>query len=667
MFPPEFVTPQTDIELSLSGDMAGGGQSPSGINLRLSLGGDMTGGPAFALVNPAPILDEIEAGAFDNQFYTARLLDETETVIKIENARLEKPKDSGGERVSVSIGRKILSEISVDKTYSFEVGTRETWNGAISWDRIIDNAKLNSRQYAVAKRNGLPADALTIDLIETKKHKINQPALKNYIFYDQTQTKVEISESDKIFDSNGDYVRTQSYAYNSLTYYKLLQFVAQKCGMAGVVTNVPNFQLIRADFSWKKSYRESLNNAGGMYKPLIAITADNKLKVLTKFAPIPDDFDPIEITVAHYTDLQLAITENANVSAVEITYVSSAMQANVTEDIDDPVEIIPQGGQFGDATFSETRVLRTFRYWKHSSNLNVILDKKLVREVHSTYNAENVLTDRETTNYLYDAQAKQTGMTMTIESTVPNLEIDPPVAQLLTTKTVKQASLWATDAKNPKRQFLNKKITQVRGLIAVDAENQALGASGEMEDYRQDFEKVYESGNLTADMTSPFGALETITDTLTPIGNNLYQMRTEIRDEIRGKSKFRNSEPAAGDASIGAVGGKARQFVLWREGESFSDNSGGEIIELLAGELPMDFFLELGNIILTRRMEGFQDGTVTVSGYHKSLDRGVYFTVKDRDGNKLARVLCEGVVTEFSRLSVPYEQTVVSRISISEV
>lgn len=668
LFPPDFTRIETGIGLSLSGSVAGGGQPINQVNLRLKLGGTVTGGSRFVLTTPSPILTQLDENAFAGRFYTARLLNGSGQSVLIEEARIDKPKDAIGERVSIVVGKKMLSEINPDESYTFQIGTRTTVNGAISWETIVNEGKVNSRQYQMAKRNNLPADALTFETLETKKNKLNRVPMKNFIFYDSTRTTVENSEIEKIYDSNGDYIRTQKVGYTKLTLYKIFAFVAQKCGLvfdSQTSTNIPNFEIARADLGYKQSYREFLNGLCGQYKPLIRVLGGDVLRIQTKFAGLPADFSPRSLTIDSYNDLQLTLAETTDVACVEVTYVDSQTQSNAFFDENEPVEI-SENNEFGDDDFSETRISRKYRSWYHTSNPSRILDKKLISEVISTY-VGGVLTDRETTQYFYDGQARQTGMTQTIESTVPDLQLDPPEAVLLETKVARQSQVWQTDARNFRRVYPKRITTQVRGLIATDSENQAIGKSGELEDYSQDFEKVYEHGNLTPTMASSFGPIETTVKTLTPLGNGQWEWRIEVRDDIRGKTKLRDTEAVTGDPTINSVGATSRQFIIWRDGETIAGYDGGEIMQLSVGELAFEFAEALATFMMQRRIDGKQDGTVQIPGYDKSLDRGTHFIIKDRAGADICRVVCEGVSTVFGRLGAAREQRVLTTVNISEV
>lgn len=671
-FPVEFVGEQTDLTLSLAGNVAGGGQSPAAANLRLKLSGDAVGRSVFVVSPATPILPEIEPESLSRQIYTARLLDHLGDEILISDASIDKPAAAVGEKVSITVGKKILDEITPDKTYTFQIGVWDSLEDALGgaepeWTTVLDGGKISSRQFRMAQQNNRPADVLSFEAVETKKDRLNRLPMKNYIFYDRTKTTVETQDIEKIYDSNGDYIRTQVSGYNSLTFYKILEFVCGKCGFSSFESDVPNFPLTRADFSYKKSYREGLNGICGMYEPRFFYNSDgNVLRVKTKFVSLPEDFEPESLTVQHIADLQLSISQSTNVAGVEISYIDSTGQASASVDEVLPPEKIERG-EYGDDNYSETRVVRTYRKWFDTSRPFVILDRKLIREVHSTYDNLLNLTDRETTDYSYDAQARALGMTQKIESTVPDLDANPPAAALLTTKTVKRVNVWTCDARNPRRQYMSKIITQTRGLIGIDSQNQAIGASGELEDYKNDFEKIYEHGNLTADMTSEFGPIETVTKTLTPTGSGQWEWRIEIRNDILGKTARRETEPATGDPTLNGVGGRARQFTVWCDGVGQSNYVDGEIIDLSGGEVPFGLLEILANIIIDRRINGLQDGTVQIPGWHKSLDRGTYFTIRDRDGSRLARVIAEGVQTTFSRLGVANQQTVMTTVQISEV
>lgn len=661
-FPPSPHNQSAEFSVSIGGNLTVKGQSSSGATFRVKIGGDVRISGAFVFEIPPPILDEPEENAFALQIYTARLLDEYGNEILITDAVKDQPKGEIGERISLTVGRKDLSIIAPDKTYTFQIGRWENLQDAIGgeepeWETVCDNAGLNSRSFSIGRNGKRPNDNLTFDIVESNKNRLNYFPPRNYILYDSLQVNVETDDIERTYTSSGDYVKTTANAFPNLTFYKILDFIKERCGFSGINARLPNFPVIRADFPFDMSYAQSLAGIAGMYQPIFSVE-DNVLIVKTKFAELPDDFEPNALTINDYRQLSLQIAGSTRVDGIRLVYIYSNASADYYDDR--LVQTSEQTGDFGDEDYTRTDINRTYRDWYFTEQPDAPVRTELIREVHSTYNASLDLIGRETNDYNYDAQGKRTSSHREIESRVPDLADDGNLL-LMTVRDERQTVFYTTDSRNPKRQIQSKNITQISGMISVDASNQYFD-----QDFTQDYLEAHKAGNLTTDMTSYFGAIKTITETLTSLGNNQFEVRISAVDHLRGATVNSVSEPKTGDASLTGVGGRQRRFVLWADGVSTNSRTGGEILDLVGGELPQSFLLILGEIILNRRLSGFSDGSLQIPGYHKSLNRGVYFRVFDRGGNSLGRFIAEAVNATFSNLGTK-DQTVMTTVQISEV
>lgn len=660
--PPSPHNESASFGVSIGGNIAVKGLSPSGATFRIKIGGDVSIKGKFVFSTPPPILGEIDENAFAVQIYTARLLDENNQEILISDASRDQPKGEIGERISLTVGRKDLSLINPDKLYTFQIGTWSNLQDAIDgiepvWKTVCEDARLNSRSFSIGRNGRLAADSLSFEIIESNKNRLNFYPQRNYILYDSLQINVETNDIERTYTSDGDYIRTTANAFPNLTFYKILNFIKERCGFSGLDIRLPNFPVVRADFPFDQSYARSLAGIAGMYEPIFSVIS-GILIVQTKFTELPDDFAPRELAIVDYRQLSLQISASTHVDGVRLVYIDSNALADYYEDRF--VQMREETGDFGNDDYTRTDINRTYRDWFYDEQPDSPVRSELIREVHSTYNNVLDLIGRESNDHIYDAQGKRTNSARTVESLVPNLAASGTPA-LLTVREENQSVFYATDAQNPKRQIQSKTVTQVSGLYSIDAENQYFD-----QDFKQDFLKAHETGNLTASMTSEFGFLKTVTETLTPLGNNQFEVRTSTVDHLRNATTNGISEPKTGDASLNSVGGKSRRFIVWADGVSTNARTGGEIIDVAVGELPFEFAQVLGNIILNRRLAGFSEGSVTIPGYHESLQRGVFFRVFDRSGNSLGRFICEAVNTTFNNLGQT-NQVVISTVQISEV
>jgi len=627
--PPSPVNVPIAFSLSVAGEIAGASQAQNAIRLRVSVSGDLTGRAKFSLQTPAPILNEVSPDAFAKRFNVAKLSDNFGNLIDFESASVDAPANQIGVRVSINISKKDLSLLSVDRTYTFEIGVKEALSGETDWITVLEDAPLSSRNFNLQWQN----DSLSFGAIEPLKNKLNKYPLKNYIFYNSSRTEVRLSEIDKVFDQFGNYVRTEVRALPILTLYKILDFYKSFCGFANIVTNITNHELTRFDLNITSSYLESLAGITGAFSPTFFVS-NNVLYILDKSAAVPFDFEPRAITADEFFNWSVSMPEDALIDGFQVSFVDSDSLADYYADR--LVQSREETGTFGNSDYTRTDINRTYRNWFFDEQLLNPVRTELIREVHSTYNDTLDLIGRESNDHVYDAQGKRTNSARKVESKVPNLASSGELA-LLTVREENQSVFYESDARNSRRQFQSKTITQTRGLVSIDSENQYFE-----QDFKQDFLKAHETGNLTASMTSEFGLLKTITETLTPLGNNQFEVRTSTVDHLRGATTNGISEPKTGDASLNSLGGRQRQTIVLREGMTLLNRPGNKIDNFNLGEIPLQIGIPLVERIIDRRVTRKQSGSISIAGFDQSIERGTFFKVLNRAGASFGIYLTEG-------------------------
>jgi hypothetical protein len=645
------------LSLGLSGELTGRRAKPTDLHLGLKLAGEMTGSVRLAIVIPAPILNEAAENAFADQCYAARLLGDG-VEIKISSAVIEKPKNEIGMRVSANISQKQLSLISLDKNYTFQVGISSSPIVPLTWHTILEDAELDSRTFSRSFSNKAPNDSLSIGLFSPVTNKLNRGPASNIILYDPNKTEVSGDSIEAVYDNNGAAIGTQIVARSGLNLYAVLARLRSESGFSSIQTNIPNYEITRAEFGITQTFNQSVSPFIGVFQPLI-FAVGNVLWILDKTAAIPDEFVPRAIVAANLENLSVSIPSGGVPDGFELSYIDSDRTANFYTTR--TVTTFEESGIYGEAQYTRTDIVRTFRDWKNTNNPTSVLRTELLSEVHSVYNNSLVLIGRETQSFVFDAQGKQKSSERTVEATVPNLNAGGALA-LLTVREESQTIVYKPDPKNPRRFVQNRIVTQTRGLIAVDSENKYFD-----EDFRQDFVEAHKAGNLTVSMTSEFGPVKTVTEALHSLGNGQYQVRVSTVDHVRGTTTNSLSEPKTGDATLSAVGGRSSKKIVWRTGINQSNRSGIPPESFSGGEVPLAILEPLCQRILERRASGKHEGSVSVIGFDPSMDRGVFFSLYDRDNSYFGRYIAAGLRVTLDNLGVPYQQKVSTEIDCEEI
>ncbi|HEX8288851.1 MAG TPA: hypothetical protein VF556_12695, partial [Pyrinomonadaceae bacterium] len=645
------------LSLGLSGELTGRRSKPTDLHLGLKLSGEMTGSVRLAIVIPAPILNEAAENAFADQCYAARLLGD-DVEIKISSAVIDIPENEIGLKVSAQISEKELSLISLDKLYTFQVGISSSPIVPLTWHTVLEDAQIDSRTFSQAFASKAPNDNLSVVLFSPVTNKLNRGPASNIILYDPNKTEVSGDSIETIYDNNGSPIGTQLVARSGLNLYHILARLRAESGFSSIETNIPNYEITRAEFGITQTFNQSISPFIGVFQPLL-FPVGNVLWILDKTAAIPDEFEPRAIVADKMENLTISIPSGGVPDGFELSYIDSDRTANFYTTR--TITTFEESGVYGDDNFTRTDIVRTFRDWKNTNNPTSVLRTELISEVHSTYDNALILIGRETQSFVFDAQGKQKSSTRTIEATVPNLNAGGALA-LLTVREETQTIVYKPDPKNPRRFVQNRIVTQTRGLIAVDSENKYFD-----EDFKQDFVEAHKAGNLTVSMTSEFGPVKTVTEALHALGNGQYQVRVSTIDHVRGTTTNSLSEPKTGDATLSAVGGRSSKKIVWRTGINQSNRSGIPPEPFSGGEVPLAILEPLCQRLLERRAAGKHDGGITVSGFDPSMDRGVFFSLYKRNGDYVGRFVSTGLRVTLDNLGVAFQQKVTTEITCEEI
>jgi len=290
------------------------------------------------------------------------------------------------------------------------------------------------------------------------------------------------------------------------------------------------------------------------------------------------------------------------------------------------------------------------REWRSGDAPDEILRSEIVSIKKETYIELLTLVSRRTETHSFDAQGRRVSTSVINLGLVPDLAADG-VPSLQTIREEDQTVSYTTDPKNPRRSIQSKIVTKIRGMVAVDSENQYYDPdTGSQADFKQDFLEAHKAGNLKDGMTAGYGPLKTVTETLIDLGNNQYQMSVSTIDHLRKTESNSFSEPKTGDASLSSSLGKQSQVIVLKDGLTLAMRPGNALETLAIGELPLFFGIPLVERKLASRDVQKQSGTVNVIGYSDSIDRGTFFTLFDREENNAGKFLMAGFRADITPL-----------------
>lgn len=594
----------------------------------IGLAGDWAFETALVLVAPEPLLRTVAANAFSNQDYRGGggrlLVNDIET--KFVRAEINAPAGTLGKTLSIELAQADLSLLPANAAFRFEIGKRVA--GALQWTTIVDGARLTSRQFRMSSgRNGLSIS------IKDFSSKLDKFPKNNLIVYDAAKADVSIDDIEPLYANTDEAITTAAVPITVLTLYKLLDIAfVDGCGFSSVETDIPNYEIARCDFSVTNSYASAVAQFIGMYEPDFRVEG-NSLLIQKTIDPHPTGYAPNSIQANRYPNFTEAQDfAAANMDGYIVSYMASAGATFVDRNLPDVIE---PSGTFGAANFTETTIRRKMRDWFEPGEPVAVRSelKKETREIRRN----GIIIGRETKENLFDRLGRASGYTNTIEARMPDvMQNDAPT--LLLARSESQKIRYKTNPFSPRQTIPGKIETASKALLAVDSENTALDANGDDAPYGQDYERVFEAGNLKSGMTSEFRTLETVTEYFRPQPNGQIEVRVERFDALRGKMKpSLPSDVRSGDISVLNFQ-RQKQRVIFRAGVTQANRT-GEMRALNAGELPYLFASEIAEYLLEQPPV---TGQVELIGFDESLERGVSFNLRGRNDENLGDFKARG-------------------------
>ncbi len=594
----------------------------------------------LVLTMPPPILPT--SANFRNGFLTARLF-QNGISIPVKAFTVSAPKDSLSKAIAVQVGAFDRAAIDPAGAFKFEIGQKQNHADNFQWFTVADGAKLQTKNFNVQ----FPVDTLSFVASAEDNVKLQTAPPCPRVVYDSR--KIQLSDSEAvIYTENGLLVTTQLIDVGNLTLYKLLDFAfVSGCGFASVQTDLPNYEISRLDFPLTATYLESISGLVGLYKPLLTVIG-NTLRIQRK-TPIPADFNPPPMTPSSYSSYSENLSGRVEVDGIILEYQESGLEINVQTTRSEYKT--DETGTYGANNYTRTTTTRQIRDYKSLTQPNIIFKSEIISEIRTTYDYLLNLIARETETHRLDRQGKRKSSNKITESLVPNLN-NAGALSLLTTRDELTNYSYKPDPKNVRRSLQNRTVTQIRGIIAVDSDNTYFDRA-----FKQDFTEAHKAGNLRDGMTSDFGPVKTITETLQTLGNGQTQISVQTIDHLRNTITNSISETRAGEAALNGDGQNPRRMVIYRPGYTKTKKHAS----LSVGELPLFFALPLAKLELNRIINGETNASIEIAGFSENFGRGTFFDVLNRAGGSLGINLCEGYSIEGSNLGTT-NQRITTRI-----
>lgn len=513
--------------------------------------------------------------------------------------------------------------------YNFDIYDGDAWVSMFAGGRRIQN------DFSFAFNDSRPSDSATFSTAAPVAQKFELAPVSNLTIYDGARLTLNEGDFETLFDTDGNPYFQQLEQKAGLTIYDLLQSVlVNKCGFAGFRTNLPNWNVRRADFPMSQSYLDGIAGHIGMFNPLFFV-ANNVVWILDATGSLPSGFAaPTPLDASRYKSAQLSQT-NEKVDGFTMSYSTDETAYDYTTEIVETDAVDTTGNPFSPA-YAETHRFRRIRnYFKYSQPLAPVRTETL-SETTTVKAMSPGLRDinTETEKFFYDSFNNLKRIEKEIFALIPDLTNADFLPVWTRIKDVVSRFYYRPDITDPRRQILWRSNELTTGLIGIDTENKALN-----QDFKQDFSEANRAGNLKDGMTTEYGAIKSVNETIRQSKSGQLKYKVQTTDFLTTPPSVNNSttDARAGDVSLNALTATQKQIVVLAPG---AIRSNAKLQSLSVAELPLIFAVPLARRRLANRTK--RSGSITLIGFDLTLRRGAMVNLFDRDGFQVGTFLIEG-------------------------
>jgi hypothetical protein len=529
----------------------------------------------------------------------------------------------------------------------------------------MTNGKLMGWQLNIGfqeqgQRRG-PADTVSISAIDVVADRFNIRPLRPVTMYDPAKTNTtEVTHFDS--DStlrllNGAMITPIFIRQLGLgTGQALYEAYVYGLGFDRVVSNIPNYEIARADFTIEEGWHSGALPFFAMYGPLF-FDSFNILFILNITWPLPSGFTPRTIHNSDYQRLGIISPVKDYTNSLILSYKASGADLMAEEGIfftyrfDQDTQ---EDGLYGTPGYQRTETTRKIREVRNTSDpLNIIseLEEQSIVEVYAQMQAGldgegapvlvgsvggvSILVHKETQDNIYDGNGLKTSHHKTVQAAILNWQDKSVnVQDVLDEKCTIE---WVTtDDPNVMVQSRSKMI--IEGLVAQAVNERELtpsggGASTTVHTLYPVVAAQY-NGLAVEDVPegvyNPWVKIRTITETLRHTKGNQVDVEVKDFDNLTGTMRASVTQPRTGTPLTSLYQAKVRHILIEDE-ESIALIGPRIPAAVNAGELPRVRAIQLSKDVLKYIQTPRFDAQVVISGIDLSIDKGSVIIPRKRD------------------------------------
>lgn len=543
--------------------------------------------------------------------------------VPISNYVVDFPEQSAGCVVQVTLAQVLDRNLVVEgAVYKFELAKKIA--GVWRWRTVLDSGELKSSSFRIGFADRKKTDSYALSSFEPVSNKLGRAPLRDLTVFDPFRVSAKDVSPKIEYDTEGRAITTEIKQIGNLSLYKLLdEIFLNRCDFQSWKTNIPDSMIKRADFSIGATFMRGIAPHVGVFEPDFTMIGET-LWLSDTTALLPAGFPaPSRLTIDDFEDAGVS-QEIDRLDAFRILY---------NEDKDDwdyfvdSIVTLPvsETGSLFDENYSRTELKRTTRKFYRNSTPDVPVKEDLIKEVRTTYgtfNTKGIVTEE----FKYDQFGRQIESNKKTETQIP--ETGGGESNFLElAEEEKTTIIYGAHPFEPSKQVQLLVCSEKKGKIAVDSVNQYRG-----KDFKQSVVVADKSGNITDDSTFDYGPTEKTTKTLEVLANSQVRVNIVKEDLINDRVDFDFSEVVYGE--VGAItNGRVRDVTVYEQPDG--EFTGFGRADLPIGELPLSVGIPLARRKLKRRRLGSFDLDVGCSGLELFMDRGISYTLVDREEGEM--------------------------------
>lgn len=530
-------------------------------------------------------------------------------------------------------------EIDEAEPVTFEVGISK--GGPTDWAMLLSDGRIKDRSDATRNQNKAPHDRTSFNIVSKMAALWRLTPRVPETLYDPARVDIvtELSQSrGDIVDSDGNAIEPIYTPVAAFDFNSLLNFIyTDRLGFASVVSNIPNYQLDRADFSLSQPYHSVAASQIGLFEPKYSSESEDALFIVDPQGELPTGFPNTVRACPPGSYMQFIVDKETLPETNAVLFSYSVSAATTDEEPTITTESDTQAvGTFGDDDYQRTVTTRFIKEWHDPNNFSRVT-RSLVFKTEKRVSAKRdgltreVSIETETDEFQYDGRLHK-GYTRVLQ-----LYIKLPgelTAGMRTIQTeVCQIAYSATS--DPDELIKTGQVVTVNGGIVFEGDlfDPALESQ-----FKQSLYEANNANAITDDLQVRFS---------TPISSRIEQHRETGTDQISityqeidhlnsNKPKRNGTIPHTGTlrVRVGTGDTQARQTMLLRDEASEAVDGTLPPVSVDAGDIPFEFALDRAEMILARHGLSPQRAAITFAGLDLALRRGSLRRVSNRAGQE---------------------------------